>query len=125
MGVLIKRAAAALLLSGLAVSCASQQPSTGAFAAAARGACGDAELVKKELIAMRQRHVTRMEAARVLGAAARRIDERAETAGGGAWRLHDLAASFRVMRNTIAGRGDEGVASSDTRITRAQVGCSF
>lgn len=74
---------------------------------------------------MRHHQVTRAEAARVLGAAARRIDERAETAGGGAWRLHDLAASFRVMRKTIVGRGDGGVASSDTRVTRAQVGCSF
>ena len=73
---------------------------------------------------MRTRKVTRPEAARVLEAAARRIDERADTAGGGAWRLHDLAASLRVMRTTIVARGDEGVASRDARTTRAEVGCA-
>ena len=73
---------------------------------------------------MRQRHVTRPDAARVLAAAARRIDERADTAGGGAWRLRDLAASLRVMSATIVDRGDEGVASRDARVTRAEVGCA-
>ena len=120
---MIRRTGLAVLAVALAASCASARPTTAAYATAARGACGDAELVKKELIAMRTRRVTRPDAARVLEAAAHRIDERAETAGGGAWRLRDLAASLRVMRNTIAGRGDEGVASRDARTTRAEVGC--
>ena len=120
---MIKRAVPTAVALVLAVSCASARPTTGEYSAAARGACGDAELVKKELIAMRRRHVTRPEAARVLGAAAHRIDERADTAGAGAWRLRDLAASLRVMRTTIVGRGDEGVASRDARVTRAEVGC--
>jgi hypothetical protein len=122
MGVVIRLGIAALAVA-LAASCAGSRPTTGAYPVAARGACGDAELVKKELIAMRRKQVTRPEAAIVLAAAARRIDERAETAGEGRWRLHDLAASLRIMRTTIVGRGDEGVASADARVTRAEVGC--
>jgi len=124
MGLLAKRVVLTTLAAGLAAACASPTPTTAAYTAAARGACGDAALVKKELVAMRRKHVTRPEAARVLAAAAHRIDERAETAGTGAWRLRDLAASLRVMRTTIVERGDEGVASRDARTTRAEVGCS-
>jgi hypothetical protein len=125
VGLLIRRVCVAAFAVALACSCASAKPTTAGYATAARGACGDAELVKKELISMRRKQVTRSEAARVLGAAAHRIDERAETAGSGSWRLHDLAASLRVMRDTVRGRGDEGVASRDTRVTRAAVGCAF
>jgi hypothetical protein len=122
VGVLIRLGVAALAIV-LAASCAGSPPTTEVYRAAARGACGDAELAKKELIAMRRKLVTRRAAATVLAATARRIDERAETLGDGRSRLHDLAASLRVMRATIVGRGDEGVASADARVTRAEVGC--
>jgi hypothetical protein len=89
-----------------------------------RVACGDADLVKRELISYRKRDLTRVQVAAALEAAARRIDEQAQTTSGG-WRLHDLAASFRVMRKTIVGRGDQGVASADARVTRAEAGCDI
>jgi hypothetical protein len=123
MGVLTTRLPLAAIALAAVCSCASPRPATTDYATAARGACGDAQLVKKELVAMRTRHVTRPHAVRVLTAAANRIDERAQAAGSGAWRLRDLAASLRVMSDTIAARGDEGVASRDARVTRAEVGC--
>jgi hypothetical protein len=123
MGLLVRRLSIALVAVCCAASCAGPRPASGAYAVAARGACGDAQLVRKELIAMREKKVTRPDAARVLAAAAHRIDERADTAGTGAWRLRDLAASLRIMQATIVQRGDEGIASADTRVTRAEVGC--
>jgi hypothetical protein len=121
----VLRRAAVLFAGALAVSCApARPPATGAYAAAARVACGDADLVKRELISYRKRDLTRVQVAAALEAAARRIDEQAQTTSGG-WRLHDLAASFRVMRKTIVGRGDQGVASADARVTRAEAGCDI
>ena len=123
MGVL-KRATVAVVVIAAASSCAGGgPPASKVFAAAARGACGDAELAKRELLAMRDRRVTRAHAIDVLAKTAQRIDERAKTAGSDAWRLHDLAASLRVMRTTLIERGDESVASADARVTREEAGC--
>jgi len=122
---LIKRVVVAAVCVVLAASCAGARPTTAAYTNAARGACGDAELVKKVLIAMRRRDVTRAAAAGRVAAAVRRIEERASDAGSGAWRLRDLAASLSIMRTAIVERGDEGVASTDARVTRAEVGCPF
>ena len=123
MGVL-KRATVAVVFVAAASSCAGGgTTSSNVYAAAARGACGDAEVAKRELLAMRDRRVSRGHAIETLAEAAKRIDQRAEAAGDRAWRLHDLAASLRVMRTTLIERGDESVASADARVTREEAGC--
>ena len=90
--------------------------------AAVRGACGDAETVKREVIAMRRKQVTRAQTLKVLTAATERINERAEADHDG-WRLRDLVASIDVMRTTVAHHGDEGAASSDVGVVRGALGC--
>ena len=122
MGVL-KHLAAAVLLAAAASCAGGGPPSSRAYTEAARGACGDAELAKRELLAMRERRVGRDHAVDVLAQTADRIDERARTAGPQGWRLHDMAASLRVVRTTLIERGDEGVASADARGVRERAGC--
>src|SRR5439155_9739177 len=52
MGLLVRRLSVALVAVCCAASCAGPRPASDAYAVAARGACGDAQLVRKELIAM-------------------------------------------------------------------------
>jgi hypothetical protein len=90
---------------------------------ALRGACRDADIVKREVTAMHRHQIKRKDTQPVLAAAVRSIDARARSVGDEGWRLRDLAVSISILNSTITHRGDEGVASADVGVVRTELGC--
>ena len=118
------RVCVAIVLLASGVACASAGAETEAsYSTAARGACRDADIVKREVTAMHRRQVKRKDTQPVLGAAVRSIDARARSVGDEGWRLRDLAVSISILNSTIRHRGDEGVASADVGVVRAELSC--
>lgn len=105
-------------------ACASAGAEPGAsYANAKREACRDADIVKREVMAMHKRQIKRRDTHSVLASAAARINARARSIGDDGWRLRDLAVSVHILDNTITERGDEGAASADVGAVRAELGC--
>ena len=120
----VVRACVAVVLLAAGASCASAGAETEAsYSAAVRGACRDADIVKREVTAMHRRQIKRKDVQPVLAAAVRSIDARARSVGDEGWRLRDLAVSIEILNSTIRHRGDEGVASADVGVVRAELGC--
>jgi hypothetical protein len=119
------RICAAVVLLAFGAACASAGAETEAsYSAAVRGACRDSDIAKKEVTAMHRRQIRRSDVQPVLSAVARSIDDRARSVGDEGWRLRDLAVSISILNSTIRHRGDEGAASADVGVVRAELGCS-